>query len=488
MAGEHLSRSSLHRWVGLLLASKLFNMALQALILLAVLPMAYVCRYIQPSGIDDYLYAEWTSLPADFIHHYYTSGGRYCSMLLFMLSPLHWHSIAGYRIACLLLMLAFGASYYALVRAALRRYTGIPPSLINSIAIATIALLLVNFDGLSESFFWYTGAVVHTLAAALFASFLLVLIRLKEHPSPAQRFLLFLLCILIMGTSEMIMALLLSTCVIQWMISRRRGNAQHQKLFGTVILVCIATAIVYLIAPGNYVRLGAQTGRSFLVSIADWLYFTQKFAFSWMLDPFLLFGSLLLILITQYYPLRRPLLGLLSAFLLPLALMYVMMLPVYLGLGALFYPRIMNTVYVFFVLGWIVFILHLSLALRGFLSHPSNTGIPISQGLLILSAIALLISLNTHDLRANNLLRTYKGLARHIPQTYSRELDARYSLLRSGTGAIVVPRLTTKDGNIAYFLDISPDPTHFQNVAYAHYWGRTAVSVAKDSGNTAITR
>jgi hypothetical protein len=253
-----------------------------------------------------------------------------------------------------------------------------------------------------------------------------------------------------------------------------------------LLITCIIGAIIFGGAPGNYQRLTEQH-RPFHMVLPNWLYFTQKFAYEWICNPFLLAFSVLLIIVTQHNPLRKPLTNLFCAFLLPIAILYLLFLPVNLLLGTVYYPRVTNVIYVFFILGWIFFLLHLSFAIRQLLAQ-NNMAAIVRHALLIASSMLILISLNNHDLRNNNLFATYKGLVRGLPQRYSAELNDRYRLLQHSQDTIIVPQIVNKYDNIVYFLDITPDPAHEQNVAYAHYWGRKAVARAQNSVNTSSIR
>jgi hypothetical protein len=150
-------------------------------------------------------------------------------------------------------------------------------------------------------------------------------------------------------------------------------------------------------------------------------------------------------------------------------------------MGTLFYPRIMNVIYVFFLLSWLVFVVHLSYAIRQLMLTNVTHSSQMRQLLLVAAFIIASISFNTHDLRTYNLFTIYKGLAKGIPQRYSNELEHRYALLRQGGDTVVVPRLTTKQNNVLYFLDIGASPVNKQNQHYAQYWGKKAVLLTPDT-------
>jgi hypothetical protein len=466
--------------------TRVIAIAIQLICAGILVPIVSLCRYVHPSGIDDYLNAEWSSAVAYFRHLYNVSSGRYFSLSLGMLTPLHWHSITGYRLACCIILVLFICVFFRLIRRSLTAYSLAPLKIANTIAAVSIVLILMNMKGLAETFFWYTSAVVHTVAAILMAVFLYSLILLKEQTNGVHRMYLCGLCIAIMGSSELMMFLCIALCLAGLTYAKLQGLQSKTNTYRLVLLICFIAGLIYLAAPGNYARLDNQH-RSLAMVFPNWLYYTQKFIYTWILDPFLLSYSLLLIAITQRYPLRKPYMSLLASFLLPIGIAYLLALPINLFLGTLYYPRVVNTVYIFFVLGWGVFLLHLSLAIKNYLSNSVSSRSLLRQALFVAGIIIVLISLNTHDLRKNNLFLAYKGLIRGIPQRYNEELEARYLLLRQKGDTVTVAPLRTKYGNAVYFLDITPDAQNEQNLAYAHYWGKKAVARAKDSANNTIS-
>lgn len=478
---KQLTRFLAPDWVPNWVPGRKLSIFFQLLCLAALLPVIYVCRYIHPSGADDYPDATWNSFAETFLYYYNTNGGRYFSLAALLLNPLHWRSMIGYQLACLALLLLFLWCFYSLIHEAIERYTTAAPHISRLIAAMSVVLMLMNMKGLAQNFFWYTGAVVYTLSAVLMSQFLRMLMASQDcMPGAKQQACLYVLCIAIMGTNELMMLLCLVLCIASWIINRTQARHQKAKLYGWLCIVCIVCAIIYVTAPGNYHRLDEQQ-RSLGMSLPNWLYFTQKFAFTWIKNPFLIGFSIFVIIITQQYALRKPVVSLLGSFLLVLAVLYFFFLPVNVMLGNLYYARVRNLIYVFFILAWIGFLLHLSYAIRQLLLNHSSDRAVLKQLLLVCGLVILLFSINTNDLRLSNLFVTCKGLAKGIPQRYSAELDARYGLLRSSGDSVTVARLTTKDDNIVYFLDISADPKNYQNIGYARYWGKKSIAVAHDS-------
>jgi hypothetical protein len=474
----------LERRAGDLRTEKCLAIGLQVMCAISLLPLLYTSLYTHPAGADDYKYSQWEGFQQTWLGHYSKGGGRYFGALMVMLSPVHWHSVLGYRIACITLLVLFGWSFYRLISTAICTYTSAPKYMAGAIGAAGVVLMVNNMDALSESFFWYSGAMTHMLPAILFTWLLMLFIRLKPEPGKLQQIAGIALCIAIMGGGELTMMLCLLTCLGYWLYYRRNEVSSRRRYFGILLLICVVLAVLALLSPGAHQKQGRLHRELFMV-LPNWLYFTQKFALKWMLDPFLLAFSAAVVIVTQRYTLRKPFLSLFGAFLLPTGIMYLLAFPGHLTLGALFFPRIMNIIYIFFALAWIVFVLHLSYAIRMAIREEGMGPKLFQQALLIASFVVLLVSFNTHDLRNYNLFITYKGLAKKIPQRYSAELNSRYRMIQNGSDTVRVPQLTTKENNVLYFLDIGKDASHDQNRHYARYWGKKAIAVVKDSSGIA---
>jgi hypothetical protein len=457
---------------------RLAAIGVQLLCCALIAPLVYAGFYAHPAGADDYRFAVWDGFFSGMAYLYQTAGGRYFSAACAMLNPLHWHSIAGDRYACLALLLGFVASFYSLIRQALLRYSTMPGPVAGAVAAAAIVVMLNGMSEPDESFFWYTGAVTYTLPAILLAWLLQLMMRLKPRPGRWQRIGACLLCLAIAGGNELTALLLLALCFGGWMYGRRQGQASRARFFGVLLLLCAAGLVISTAAPGNYLRLGTQTRELFMV-LPDWIYFTQRFLYRWITDPFLLFLSAGVVWVGWRYPLQRAAMNLLAAFLLPLAMAYLLFLPGNLSLGALYYPRIVSTIYFFFVLGWLVFLMHLSAAMRHLSTAGSGSSRRWMRGICMVIMLAGLLSVGRSYRHEYVLLMTCRGLAKRVPQRYSAELEARYHMIRAGGDTVLVPPLTTKEDNPLYFLDISTDPANMQNQRYAEWWGKKAIALTK---------
>ncbi|MBS1615556.1 MAG: hypothetical protein JST06_05500 [Bacteroidetes bacterium] len=443
-----------------------------------MMPLVYAGFYAHPSGADDFSYATWSHFQSGFTRLYLGFGGRYFSTLLVLLGPLHWHSILGNRLACLLILIGFLGTYYSFIKSLLIRFTTIGNAWAGSLAAITVLVILNHMSSPDESFFWYTAAVTYTVPAILFAWLMMLLMRLETSPKSGLRLTAYLLALAICGGNEMISLLLLCLLWALWLGYKKQGFDSFARFYRNLFLLSIMGLTIFLISPGNYVRIGTQRHEWFMV-FPNWIYFTQRELFRWISDPVLIFFSAAVLLFFSSHPLRRPHLSLWAAFLLPFGVTYLFVLPCQIMVGSQFYPRVANTVFIFFLMAWLIFLLHLATAIH----EVSKDGFAKGKRSFVLVAAAIFLAtisgLSRIPRPEYGVVMTIRSLAMRVPQRYDAELKARYQMIRAGGDTVLLPPLTTKDENPLYFLDITTDPSNPQNKYYAQWWGKKAIALSR---------
>lgn len=447
--------------------------------ILTLLPVFYIGIYNHPAPGDDYQNAVWSSFLATQLDIYLHWSGRYFINMLTVLCPLHWHSFAAYRIVVVALILAFTWFFAWLIRYGLRSFTDAKP--VTRIAISAIitALLVNNFYSLSESFYWFTGAITYLLPATLVFCLLAILVKVSNAAAINTRIYLLvaLLTTLIIGSNETMLIFCDLLVFVGCVYYKYVAKATQQRFYKVLFLVCVLCTVAAIAAPGNFERQSANP-RNIAMAFPTWLYFSQKAFFRWISDPYFLFASALTLLLLGKTTLRTPALNLLAAFLLPFIIILLLNFPAYATLGRV--PlRVLNMVYTFFVLGWFMFLLHLHYYIHQVLQVQTPRNILARQMGLIVIIIGLLASFNNHDLRRCNLFVVTKSLIRNIPQHYSAELHTRYKLMTAATNdtARVPPLQYTKDNLLVFYMQAITSRSTATQAAYAEYWGAKMVMI-----------
>jgi hypothetical protein len=463
-------------WSGRLAVPKWLQWLIAIGALIAMVPVFYAGIYNHPCPADDYQNAYWRSFSGAQWDLYLHWSGRYFNNLAVSLCPLHWHSFAAFRAVVILVMLAFACSFCCVIIQGLRRLTGLAFVTRLAIGAAMTALLFNNFPSLSEGFFWYSGEVTYVLPATAALCLSLVLIRVDESASIGTGTLLLavLLAAAAIGGNEIVLAFCDAIVFAGWIYYRNKRAAALHRFYSRLLLACILFTAAAILAPGNFMRQDVNP-RNVAMVPPTWLYFSQKVFFQWLLDPYLLAVSALALALFGANALRRPLLHPLAAFLLPFSVILLLSFPAHYALGKAPPPRVMNMVYTFFLIGWMVFLLHLHYYMNQALDKAGSAW--LRQACAIAVLLLLLASINTHDLRKANLFAVPKSLARGIPQGFNAELNARYQRIAAAVNdtAHVAP-LRNKQGNALYIMDIIDRPTATGG-QYGAYWGAKMVVV-----------
>lgn len=445
--------------------------------LFALEPVFYIGVYNHPCPADDYQNAYWQSFFGAQKDLYLHWSGRYFNNLAVSLCPLHWRSFFAFRATVILIMLAFALAFLWAVMRGLRVFAGISYSSRWAIGAATTALLFNNFPSLSEGFFWYSGEVTYVLPAVAALCLLGVLMRVNEDAAPGAGTLLIaaILAAISIGGNEILLMLCDVVVLFGWLYYKRKGKVAQRRFYVRLAIVCISCTALSLFAPGNLIRQHVNP-RNVAMVPPTWLYFSQKAFFQWITNPYFLLCSALVLLLLNGQTLIRPRLHLFAAFLLPFITVLVLSFPAHYALGTPPPPRVMNMVYTFFLLSWLVFLLHLHLYFRERIGADGVNHALLRQLVIIAVMLLLLGSINTHDLRQANLFAVPKSLVRGIPQGFNRELTDRYQqIAATGDTARVAP-LRFRDGNPLYIMDIVPRPT-VTGGQYGRYWGAKMVVI-----------
>jgi hypothetical protein len=447
--------------------------------LVLILPILYIGIFNHPCIADDYQNARWTSFFGIQKTLYLHWSGRYFNNLALILCPLHWRSIAAYRIAVIAIIIVFALVYMLLIRQGILKYTDAPPSIALAIGAASMALLLNNFPSISEGFYWFSGEVTYVLPA-IFAFLLLSILIYVDHLNSIKGYLLAiagLSAAAAIGGNETMLVLCDLIVAGAWLFYKRQGRVVHSRFYFRLLIICAICSAIAILAPGNFHRQSVNP-RNIAMVPPTWLYFSQKAFFQWITDPFLLLFSTLVLILLGRLPLHKPRLNLVVAFLFPFATILLLALPAHYALGTTPPPRVMNVVYTFFLMGWLVFLLHLSTYFRTFLANRPLRAPYIRQAIAIAITLTLLIAVNTRDLRNSNIFSVSKSIAKGIPAAFNQELNTRYQqILSSPHDTVGLVPIVHQQGNPLYLADIISNKGSVGNHHYANYWGKKLVYI-----------
>ncbi|MPR33240.1 DUF6056 family protein [Salmonirosea aquatica] len=454
------------------------NIALLAGVLLPLIALSF---YNHPSPADDYGYIDtvfkygWLEA----MHYYYTGWtGRYFGIFLNHTNPLLFHSVEGFKVLPVLVILGLVAILYGLARQltptlSWRAHLGF--------AGVLFFLYILKLPSVAEAFYWMAAFVTFSVPAIMTFGWIILTIRWYRLETKRLQILTTVfagfLVFAIIGSSEPSLLTILILIAGLW----GYRLLFHKKVDGFMIGMLVAAAIgcfFYFRAPGLTVRIGGNplsgnipksmlnAFKTLTLLTVDWLTTT----------PILLFTVVWFIVLSRIVPQARAYFAVPFWYvsLLFLGVLAAQLFTPYYGIGIDPTAREVNYVYLFFLVGWFY--------VAGVLFHEVNSQftlphIPrLPQG-IILTILAFWIVFDVYE--NANIRMVYKDWLSGKAATYNAKMYQRYELIKnSPTPVVYLPEI--KDPPQSLFVDdIKEDKNHWWNKLMAGYFGKEAIYLKK---------
>ncbi|MEP7170680.1 MAG: DUF6056 family protein [Bacteroidota bacterium] len=448
------------------------------LVVASLLPYFFLSLYAQPAG-DDFVYAyngKHFSLLENALRDYFHWTGRYTSNFLFVLNPMAFDSLTGYKLFADLLIVFTFIAFYFLIKT-ITNNSLLKVYLILCSGIISL-LFLQQMPSLAQGIYWYTGSVIYQGANILALFYLSLLIHLLNKNYFINKILHTLLCLillfLISGCNETIMIFLLLFHAILF--------AKNKNRLALMLLIfsCLSSLLV-IFSPGNAVREAAfpdrhQLFHSLLFSAVQ----SFRFFFLWIANIPLLIASLL------YIPLSiriseksslfknsfhlKPVLSTCFLFL----LVFLSAFPAYWSTGILGQHRTVNVAYLFFIILWFI---NLTVWIN-FLS--ARKLITTLSTFATTNFLILIISIIPFSFITGNGYFAMHDLLSGKAKNFDKEMSARYELLsisrKRSSEICILDTLKNKPTSL-FVLDISDNENDWMNKGMAAYFGVAKVAV-----------
>lgn len=456
------------------------------LMLTVLVPLLALSYYNHPSPADDYCYI-FTVFKIGWFEAmklYYTEWtGRYFGIFLNHTSPLLFHSIIGFKIIPIFLLLGMVFALHSLFR-------HLTPTLSRmahlGFAGAVFFLYILKMMSISEAFYWMAAFVTYTVPNILTLLWIVLVLRwYRQDTQPAKIFVGVLsgfLIFAVIGSSEtnlLIMVLLVGA----WWVYRLMFNRKVDAFMVAMLLVTGASCYFYFASPGNAARIGGNPmGGNIPFSVISSFKKLAFLTFDWLFRTPLLFFSLAWMVV-----LSRLSDGARNYFSIPVwyaVLLYIGVLsaqlfPSYYGVGIEPTPRVINCVYFFFLIGWfyvIGVIFHYFKTRKINLVSFTTARYAVVYGILIIS-IALSF------FRSTNVRMIYTDLLRGKAAAFDKEMYGRYALLENSKDDVLyLPPIHSKPLSIYVDDDIKTDNNHWWNKCTAGYFGKKAIYMKDNQG------
>lgn len=458
------------------------NLGWAFLVALTIVPMFVLSFFNHPSAADDFCFAYmardygilWST---KFYYDQWT--GRYFACLLFHSTPLfkgwYWY----YQVLPIVYMLSTMGSVYLL----LGELIELPRYQKWLISVGFLVLYILQLDSIVESFFWVTGSYTYALPQILTLLFWVALIRSYKAENQRIKYGLIawagFLVFAMIGLCEMF--LLLTTGMLLCFAGYR---LLFQRKLDWVLVILFLEAVIccYLVleSPGSKIRqgsnpLGGNLSFSIVTSIKTaiafgikWLPLTLVFAVFWInwLSNKMTNASLF----SAYVRIPVWVGWLVWAVVIP-----ILYFPIFYGVGIeSVSPRINNSVYFFYLIGFYYNILVTML----WIQEKWNLGF-LSPGIVRVLTILSILILPLFIWKNTNVRMMVSDLKNGTASAYSRELYERYETIRQAPAQTTVVIQPLKHVPKSLFLeDIKDNEKHPWNDCETKFFQKKALVLA----------
>ncbi|MCU0339149.1 MAG: hypothetical protein MUE30_04640 [Spirosomaceae bacterium] len=461
----------------------LFNMGLLGI---TMLPLLALALHNHPSPVDDYCYIDTVFKYGYFeaMNFYYTGWtGRYFGILLNHSNPLIFRWPGGFKLLSFLLLLGLIWSVYGLLKALLPRWSR---TSVWGMTGVVLFLYLLKMMSVVEAFYWMAAFVTYTVPNILTLCWLTVMIKWYQLPNGLTKKLTSVLASFLVfatiGSSETNLTLMV-LLVAGWFGYQLVINRKWDWFAFSLVAVAAFSCYLFFSSPGNAQRIGGnpESGKIWFSSLAS-LRHLATLTFEWLSRTPLLMFSILWIAVlpkifdhtpetTQLFRVPFWVAGL--AF---VGILFVQIFPSFYGIGIEPAPRVINSIYFFFLLGWFYNLAVLvSWVYRRNWQNAQSWYLPPSIKAL-LSVLALVSVFFSPNLRM-----VYGDWLRGRAAAYDVELTQRYAYIEQAKGEIVYVAPLKNRPKSLMLDDLNRDPKHWWSKCTGGYFGKKAVILTHEN-------
>ncbi len=454
------------------------------LLFFSVVPLIALSFYNHPSAVDDYCFI-YTVREHGWIggmsKYYNEWTGRYFSIFLTHSSPLIFNFFAGYKLLSFLLILGMLGSIYLLTRTILPAYSRLAHLGFTGVIMF---LFLLRLPSVPEAFYWAASFANYTLPGIMTLLWTVLTIQWYRTPLKQKKNLIAAACsflvFAIIGCSETAM-LVMVVLIGSWFFHRLVIIKKLDMLMMLVMATALFSCYLLLSAPGNTARLeGNPISGDIPMAIVATIKFIAKIVLDWLTGtPILLFTLCWMWVIAS---LKDPGIPCFSP---PVwlvlmsypALLFVVIFPSFYAISTELdpTPRVVNSLYFFFLLGWFYLTGALAYRVRAFIL-PFFSGRKLTAPALY-GICALFIVLSVKSVP--NFKTMYRDWLKGKAGAYDREMKERYAILMDKSNlSPVIPPIRNRPESL-FVGDIEQNPRHWWNWCMAGYFGKDSIRLSE---------
>lgn len=454
------------------------------LLFFSVVPLIALSFYNHPSAVDDYCFI-YTVREHGWIggmsKYYNEWTGRYFSIFLTHSSPLIFNFFAGYKLLSFLLVLGLLGSIYLLTRTILPAYSRLAHLGFTGVIMF---LFLLRLPSVPEAFYWAASFANYTLPGIMILLWIVLTIQWYRAPLKQKKNLIAATCsflvFAIIGCSETAM-LVMVVLIGSWLFYRLVIIKKLDMLMMLVMVTALFSCYLLFSAPGNTARLEGNpiSGDIPMATLAT-IRFIAKIALDWLTGtPILLFTLCWVWVIASLKDPEIP------CFAPPVwlvlmsypALLFVVIFPSFYAISTELdpTPRVVNSLYFFFLLGWFYLSGALAYRVRAYIL-PFFSGRKLTAPALYgICALSIVLSVKS----VPNFKTMYRDWLKGKAGAYDREMKERYAILMDKSNpSPIIPPIRNRPESL-FVGDIEQNPRHWWNWCMAGYFGKDSIRLSE---------
>jgi hypothetical protein len=454
---------------------------LVVVLIAGILPFLFNSLFDNP-WTDDFCYSAMARLrgfwPAQ-IYWYKFWTGRYFSTALLSVNPLVFGHIWGYKLIPLALVLSLLFSLYFLTDEITAESLRFREKL-----IFTLMLSFAYFDQMPDvrpGLYWMAGTLTYQASAILLFIFVFVISSIRRLPEKNEilfKIIAAILAVCLPGTNELVLALLFPAFSLFIFLDYRKQHKINPFFVAIFVIVTICTCLSFF-APGNSVRLAQyKEGQSLLFSVKLSLLTTLKSLSVWATTPFVLIMTLVIMLyvcnnsrLVSVWRQVSPFFSLMLLF----VTMFISYFTTFWGTGMFPQERVVNLIYLFFLIGWFLNVLIVSTRLNScFFACLKRIPVKVILFLTVPYLIALF------SIGSSNFVLVAGDLIHGTAYRYNKELQQRYARIWADPSPVCQVEVLRNTPRSLFPSDIGYVNEGWINESYAAYFGKRSIALKKE--------
>ena len=452
------------------------------LLIALIAPFVINCFFAYPQT-DDFCYSH-ISRSMGFIktqyHVYVTWSNRFTSTALLSINPLVYKSLAGYKLVFAIFILAQLASIFILTDALTKKMLTWQEKLI--FALTLLFAFLDQMDDLRSGLYWMAGVITYQVSETLmflYVALFLFINQDQKNDNLLNKCVAIILAILLGGTNEIVMALVLLITTLFILNSYAVKKIINPFQAATFIAVVTGSSIC-LFAPGNFNRISEYHDRKNII-ITAWNALNSALTSIevWVTSPMTLILMAMVLFAVTSKPQLRILFGgfkiAISTCLLLLLIFLCFFIP-YWATGMYPQNRVLNMIYLFFLIGWMINLAIIFAHYGETILHLINK-IPIKTGGIVVAAFMIALFF----FGTSNFMLVSKDLLSGESIRYNAQMRQRESqVINSDKDDCTLESITSTPRSL-FFYFIGQDKDFWVNGCYAMYFGKKSVVLSKQT-------